>query len=99
MTLDDSFSLKELTESNQDITERDLKLTANFKLPFLKGKYGNSLRFGAKVVDKSKDKKRDFYEYTPVEKTTFNTASFSHTADETNSCCIPGITYQAGTYV
>ena len=53
MTLNDEFSLKELTEQQEDIKEQDLKFSANFKLPF---KNGNKLKFGAKVVRKTKDK-------------------------------------------
>ena len=33
MTLNDEFSLKELTEQQEDIKEQDLKFSANFKLP------------------------------------------------------------------
>ena len=53
MILNDKFSLKELTEQQEDIKEQDLKFSANFKLPF---KNGNKLKFGAKVVRKTKDK-------------------------------------------
>jgi hypothetical protein len=37
MTLNDEFSLKELTEQQEDIKEQDLKFSANFKLPFKNG--------------------------------------------------------------
>ncbi len=99
MTLDDSFSLKEITESNQHISEKDLKLSVNFKLPLAQGKYSNSLRFGAKMVDKSKDKDKQLYSYTPLDKKGFNTESFANTTNETKSNFMPGSQYQAGSYV
>ena len=68
MTLNDEFSLKELTEQQEDIKEQDLKFSANFKLPF---KNGNKLKFGAKVVRKTKDKEVDFYEYSPLDEDAF----------------------------
>ena len=99
MTLDDSFSLKEVTESNQHIKETDLKLAANFKLPLQKGIYGNSIRFGAKLVNKNKDKDKQFYEYTPTDKKGFNQDALAHTTNETKSDFMPGSQYQAGDYV
>ena len=99
MTLDDSFSLKEITESNQHIKETDLKLTANFKLPITKGKYGNILRFGAKMVDKSKDKDKQFYEYTPLDKKEFNSVTLQNLVNETKSDFMPDSQYKAGEYV
>ena len=47
MTLNDEFSLKELTEQQEDIKEQDLKFSTTFKLPF---KNGNKLKFGARCV-------------------------------------------------
>lgn len=40
----------------------------NFRLPF---RNGNKLKFGAKVVRKTKDKEVDFYEYTPKDEEAF----------------------------
>ena len=51
--LDEDFSLKEVTEQQEDIQEEDLKAKIDFKLPLTKGAWGNSLRFGAKFVRKS----------------------------------------------
>ena len=63
MTLDNTFSLKEVTEEQEDIQEKDFKLNLNLELPLRKGEFGNKLKFGGKLVAKSKDK----------EKTTTNT--------------------------
>ena len=65
MYLNDDFSLKEVTEQQEDIQEKDFKFKLDFSLPLTKGEFGNHLRFGTKVVHKTKDKEIDFYEYTP----------------------------------
>ena len=95
MTLNDEFSLKELTEQQEDIKEQDLKFAANFKLPF---KNGNKLKFGAKVVRKTKDKEVDFYEYSPLDEDAFMTNSLKNTVDQTNKNFMPDNKYQAGIY-
>lgn len=95
MTLNDEFGLKELTEQQQDIKEQDLKFSANFKLPL---KNGNKLKFGAKVVRKTKDKKVDFYEYTPLDEDAFIANSLKNTVDQTNKHFMPSSKYKAGIY-
>lgn len=95
MTLNDEFSLKELTEQQEDIKEQDLKFSTNFKLPF---KNGNKLKFGAKVVRKTKDKEVDFYEYSPLDEDAFMTNSLANTVDQTNKNFMPNNKYQAGIY-
>ena len=95
MTLNDEFSLKELTEQQEDIKEQDLKFSANFKLPF---KNGNKLKFGAKVVRKTKDKEVDFYEYSPLNEDAFMTNSLANTVDQTNKNFMPDNKYQAAIY-
>lgn len=95
MTLNDEFSLKELTEQQEDIKEQDLKFSTNFKLPF---KNGNKLKFGAKVVRKTKDKEVDFYEYSPLDEDAFMTNSLANTVNQTNKNFMPNNKYQAGIY-
>ena len=95
MTLNDEFSLKELTEQQEDIKEQDLKFSANFKLPF---KNGNKLKFGAKVVRKTKDKTVDFYEYSPLDEDAFMENSLKNTVDQSNKHFIPNNKYQTGIY-
>ena len=95
MTLNDEFSLKELTEQQEDIKEQDLKFSANFKLPF---KNGNKLKFGAKVVRKTKDKTVDFYEYSPLDEDAFMENSLKNTVDQSNKHFMPNSKYQTGIY-
>lgn len=60
---DSSWSIDELTNSNQDIEENEYKTRVNFSLPLAAGLYGNKLSFGAKYVLKDKSRVTDFYEY------------------------------------
>lgn len=95
MTLGNDFKLKELTEQQEDIVEQDLKIATNIKLPF---KNGNKLKFGAKIVRKTKDKDIDFYEYTPLDKKAFMQNSLENITDQTNSHFMPDSKYRAGLY-
>lgn len=99
LILNNDFSLQELTEQQQDIVEKDLKFSMNFKLPLAKGFYSNQLRFGAKVVDKSKNKDLEFYDYEPIDEKAFNSNSFSNTSEQNRNGYIPGEKYKAGTFI
>lgn len=99
LILNNDFSLQELTEQQQDIVEKDLKFSMNFKLPLAKGFYSNQLRFGAKVVDKSKNKDLEFYDYEPIDEKAFNSNSFSNTSEQNKNGYIPGEKYKAGTFI
>lgn len=99
LILNNDFSLQELTEQQEDIVEKDLKFSMNFKLPLVKGFYSNQLRFGAKVVDKNKDKDLEFYDYEPVDEKAFNSNSFSNTSEQNRNGYMPGEKYKAGTFI
>ena len=99
MTLSDAFSLKELTEQQEDIMERDLKAKVDFKLPLTSGTYASRLQFGAKVVRKTKKKDIDFYEYTPLDKDAFDAASLAAASDQTRSGYMPDNDYRVGSFV
>lgn len=99
LILNNDFSLQELTEQQEDIVEKDLKFSMNFKLPLVKGFYSNQLRFGAKVVDKSKDKDLEFYDYEPVDEKALNSNSFSNTSEQNRNGYMPGEKYKAGTFI
>lgn len=95
ITLNKDFGLKELTEQQEDIREEDLKFSLNFKLPF---QNGNRLKFGAKIVNKTKEQEVDFYEYTPKNEDEFIAQSLQNTVDKTNKNFMPNNKYQAGIY-
>lgn len=99
MTLDDSFGLKEVTEQQEDIVEEDLKAKLDFKLPLKKGRFGNTLRLGTKLVCKSKDKDIDFYEYTPKDEDGFDRNSLAAAVQQNRSGYMPGNNYLVGTFV
>ncbi len=62
----DSWELDELTNSDQSIYENEWKFRLNFELPLAKGLYANSLRFGGKYTDKTKDRETEWYKYDGV---------------------------------
>ncbi len=57
------WSIDELTNSNQEISENEWKFRLNFELPLNQGFYANKLRFGAKYTDKSKEKEVHCFDY------------------------------------
>lgn len=96
MVLDDSFSLKELTEQFEDIVERDLKAQIDFKTDLTAQSH---LKFGVKYLHKTKKRDIDFYEYTPLDKKGFHADALAHTVDMTNPRFMPSARYEAGRFV
>ncbi len=96
MTLSDDFSLKEITQQQEDIKEKDVKFAANFKAPL---GIDSKLRFGGKVVRKTKEKEVDYYEYSPVDEDAFMEQLMANTTDKSTSRFMPGSKYQTGTFV
>lgn len=95
MTLDNSFSLKELTEQFQNITEQDLKAQVDFNTNLAAQ---SKLKFGIKYVNKSKKREKDFYDYSPVDKKTFLTNALDNIVDMSSSRFMPSSSYQAGLF-
>lgn len=95
MTLDDNFSLKELTEQQQDIVEQDFRGSIDFKLHLNKR---TKIKFGSKYVYKTKRRDIDFYEYTPLDKKEFIADVFANTVDMTTDRFMPSAKYQAGIF-
>ncbi|QIU93323.1 TonB-dependent receptor [Bacteroides faecium] len=101
LVLNEDFKLQELTEQQEDIVEEDLKFSMNFKLPLAKGFYSNKLRFGGKIVSKSKDKDLEFYEYEPTadNENAFKENSFAHVTEQSRKGYMPGEKYKAGSFI
>ncbi len=57
------WEVSELSSSNQNISEDEWKLRLNFKYPLMKGEYANTIKFGAKYTDKTKDKENHKFGY------------------------------------
>ena len=99
MTLDNTFSLKEVTEEQEDIQEKDFKLNLNLELPLRKGEFGNKLKFGGKLVAKSKDKEKDHYGYEPLNEDGFDSRSFTNIVSQNRDGFMPGDKYKAGSFI
>lgn len=95
MTLNNDFSLKELTEQFEDIAEQDYKAAVDFNTA-LSGR--SKLKFGLKYVAKTKRKEIDFYEYTPEDKNGFMKDALAHTVDMSAERFMPSAKYQAGIF-
>ena len=95
-TLNDDFSLKELTEQQEDIVEEDIKAAVN-----LSARVCDKLKikFGAKFVKKTKSKDIDFYEYTPADEDAFKSDAFGYITDQTTSSFMPSSKYASGLYI
>lgn len=98
-TNSNEFELDELTEQFEDIKEKDLKFSLNFELPLAKGRYANKLKFGAKVVDKDKNKWIDFYKYKPTDEDAFLTDALGHLQNENRDGYMGGDRYKVGNFV
>ena len=96
MTLNDDFSLKELTQQQEDIVENDFKAVVDFKAELSSR---SKIKFGLKFVSKTKDKEIDFYEYTPLSKKEFNADALAHVSDKSTDRYMPSSKYQVGTFV
>ena len=96
MILNDDFSLKELTQQQEDIEEQDFKSALDFKARLSER---SKIKFGFKFVNKTKDKEIDYYEYTPLDKKAFNADALAHTTDQSTDRFMPSSKYQTGTFV
>ncbi len=93
------FELDELTEQFEDIKERDMKFSANFELPIVQGRFANKLKFGAKVVDKDKDKWIDFYQYMPINEDAFVNNALGVLVNQDRDGYMAGNRYKVGNFV
>lgn len=96
MTLDDSFSLKDLTEQQEDIVEQDLKASVDLKARLSDS---SKLKFGFKFNNKTKRKEIDFYQFTPLGEDAFNAEAFGHLTDQNTSRFMPTPAYRPGIFV
>lgn len=96
--LNEDFSLKELTEQQGDIQEKDLKFSLNFNLPLNKGLFENSLKFGAKMVNKTKEQIIDYYKYTPLNGD-FDTNALNNAVNHDRDGFMAGNRYKPGNFI
>lgn len=91
------YELDELTEQQEDVKETDFKGSVNLNVPLRIGYETGNLKFGAKVVAKSKKRDLEFYEYSPLN-AHFDQETFGNLKNQTRSDFYAG-DYQAGTFV
>ncbi len=96
MLLNDKFGLKEITEQQQNIKEEDLKFSLNLKHSF---NNGSKIKFGGKIVSKTKEKAVDFYEYAPVDEDAFMSMALDNTVNQSTDKFMPNSKYQTGEFV
>lgn len=96
MTLNKEFSLKTLSEQQQKIKEEDLKFAIDLETEIGRN---SKLKFGAKIVNKTKHRDIDFYEYTPVDKKEFKSDALAHVCDQYTSHYMPSAKYNPGIFV
>lgn len=91
--------LDEITESNQEIYENDIKAKLDFDLPILNGTFQNKFKFGGKFTKKDKKNDVDFYEYSPVDEDKFMADVQKNFVDQTRDGFMAGDQYKAGEFV
>ncbi len=98
MLLSDKFSLKTLSEQQQEIAEQDFKANLDFQTAPTDNL---KIKFGSKFVLKTKDKSIDFYEYTPTDKDAFLAQAFANITDQRTEQFMPLAAYgrQSGLFV
>lgn len=96
MVLNDKFSLKDLTQQQQDIVEQDFKIALDFKTRLSER---SKIKFGFKFVNKTKDKEIDFYEYSPLDEDRFDSDAFASAVNWTTDRFMPSPRYKVGSFV
>lgn len=90
-----NYELREITEENQFTEEKDYNTFLNFKLPIAKG----SLKFGLRTRFKEKFRDNNFFEFEPINASTFSDFSSLPLTNQTDANYLAGSQYVAGNYV
>ena len=92
------YELDELTEEEQNTQEQNYSGRIDYKLPLVTGAYSNSLKVGAKLSSKSKNRENDFYEYKPLDEAAFDSKIYASTEDQTRDGFMAG-DYEVGHFL
>lgn len=98
----EELGLKELTEEQEAIMEKNFKASLKFELPLRSGDYGNKLRFGAKFNHKDKEYRKEFIEYSADNddaEDAFLALALQNVSNQTRDGFYPGSEYKAGDFV
>lgn len=95
----DRYSLKEITEENQFTEEEDLNAFVNVEIPTdLFNQGDGTLKFGARVRLKDKERNNNFFEFSPLTGA-FDDFSALPLTDQSDEDYLAGGEYVAGSYV
>lgn len=90
------WKLDEFTNSDQSISENEIKERINFSLPLVSGKFGNNLRFGYKYTNKHKKRNTEYYDYTDAADKYLSDWK-DNLSTQVRSSFMPGSQYPIGT--
>ena len=90
------WKLDEFTNSDQSISENEIKERINFALPLVSGKFGNTLRFGYKYTNKHKKRNTEYYDYTDAADKYLSDWK-DNLSTQVRSSFMPGSQYPIGT--
>ncbi|MCI6235343.1 MAG: TonB-dependent receptor [Prevotella sp.] len=90
------WKLDEFTNSDQSISENEIKERINFSLPLVSGKFGNTLRFGYKYTNKHKKRNTEYYDYTDAADKYLSNWK-DNLSTQVRSSFMPGSQYPIGT--
>lgn len=91
--IDSSWKIDELTNSNEDISEKEWKAKVNFQLPIGEAARYGTLKFGGKYVTKSKNRETHNYDYSDAYNDNWN----DHLSLQIRQGFMPGSQYPIGT--
>lgn len=58
-----SWDIKDLTNGDEEIREKEMKFRLNIEIPLVRGNFGNKIKFGAKYVSKTKTLDKFWFQY------------------------------------
>ncbi len=96
--LSSDFSLKTLSEEHKYTEENDLIFRLNMEFPILTGENNSKLKLGGKTKIKDKKRTNDYYNYDPINTSSFESDALQHLTNETNTDFNAG-NYQLGNFI
>jgi len=95
--LSDGWEIDEVTNSNEEVREREWKARLDFKLPLGEQARWGMLRFGAKYAGKKKRSETHNYDYTAAIESLCGEEWMNNTSPQIRSGFMPGNQFHIGT--
>ena len=92
-----TWSIDELTNSDQEIKEDEWKFRLNLELPLTHGHFGNTLKFGVKYTTKDKERETNCYSYADAYEETSENAWQQNLNNQIRNGFMPGDNYLSST--